>query len=314
MENICGLCLYAFQNNRDNNYRSDRMVKYIRKAFYFHWNLLALATGIAVGIISGRPDVVFPALLALEVLYLAFLSSNKRFQDAVDAELRKMEEGVQLSSEQKLERILATLNNQDRRRYHRLKDLCLELRRIADKVKSGTEAELAVRSNVQVNNINRLLWMYLKLLYFKNALESFFAAISEDDIKARIHRTKKRLEAMGPESQDTEKEALRRKSLLDTLGTSLRRLENYKISMDNYDFIGLELERLHSKIASLAEMGINRQDPNLINSEIDVVTSSIEQTEKAMSELDFLDGLSTQDEDPPALLGESEMVVEMRRR
>lgn len=290
------------------------MVKYIRKAFYFHWNLLALATGIAVGIISGRPDVVFPALLALEVLYLAFLSSNKRFQDAVDAELRKMEEGVQLSSEQKLERILATLNNQDRRRYHRLKDLCLELRRIADKVKSGTEAELAVRSNVQVNNINRLLWMYLKLLYFKNALESFFAAISEEDIKARIHRTKKRLEAMGPESQDTEKEALRRKSLLDTLGTSLRRLENYKISMDNYDFIGLELERLHSKIASLAEMGINRQDPNLINSEIDVVTSSIEQTEKAMSELDFLDGLSTQDEDPPALLGESEMVVEMRRR
>lgn len=290
------------------------MVKYIRKAFYFHWNLLALATGIAVGIISGRPDVVFPALLALEVLYLAFLSSNKRFQDAVDAELRKMEEGVQLSSEQKLERILATLNNQDRRRYHSLKDLCLELRRIADKVKSGTEAELAVRSNVQVNNINRLLWMYLKLLYFKNALESFFAAISEDDIKARIHRTKKRLEAMGPESQDTEKEALRRKSLLDTLGTSLRRLENYKISMDNYDFIGLELERLHSKIASLAEMGINRQDPNLINSEIDVVTSSIEQTEKAMSELDFLDGLSTQDEDPPALLGESEMVVEMRRR
>lgn len=290
------------------------MVKYIRKAFYFHWNLLALATGIAVGIISGRPDVVFPALLALEVLYLAFLSSNKRFQDAVDAELRKMEEGVQLSSEQKLERILATLNNQDRRRYHRLKDLCLELRRIADKVKSGTEAELAVRSNVQVNNINRLLWMYLKLLYFKNALESFFAAINEEDIKARIHRTKKRLEAMGPESQDTEKEALRRKSLLDTLGTSLRRLENYKISMDNYDFIGLELERLHSKIASLAEMGINRQDPNLINSEIDVVTSSIEQTEKAMSELDFLDGLSTQDEDPPALLGESEMVVEMRRR
>lgn len=290
------------------------MVKYIRKAFYFHWNLLALATGIAVGIISGRPDVVFPALLALEVLYLAFLSSNKRFQDAVDAELRKMEEGVQLSSEQKLERILATLNNQDRRRYHRLKDLCLELRRIADKVKSGTEAELAVRSNVQVNNINRLLWMYLKLLYFKNALESFFAAISEDDIKARIHRTKKRLEAMGPESQDTEKEALRRKSLLDTLGTSLRRLENYKISMDNYDFIGLELERLHSKIASLAEMGINRQDPNLINSEIDVVTSSIEQTEKAMSELDFLDGLSTQDEEPPALLDESEMVVEMRRR
>ena len=289
------------------------MVKYIKKAFFFHWNLLALATGIAVGIISGLPDVIFPALLAVEVLYLAFLSSSQRFQDAVDAELKKIEEGIQPSSDQKLDRILATLNNKDRRRYQRLKDLCLELRRIADKVKSGTEAELAVISDVQVNNINRLLWMYLKLLYFKNALESFFDAINEEDIKALVDRTKKRLETMGPESKDTESETLRRKSLLDTLDTSRRRLENYSISMDNYDFIGLELERLHSKIASLAEMGINRQDPNLINSEIDVVTSSIEQTEKAMSELDFLNGLSTQDEEPPALLDEREKVVEMRR-
>jgi hypothetical protein len=290
------------------------MVKYIKKAFFFHWNLLALATGIAVGIISGYPDVVFPALLALEVLYLAFLSTSKRFQDAVDAELMKIEEEIQLSSNQKLYRILETLNNEDRRRYQRLKNLCLELRRIANKVKSGAEAELEVISDVQVNNINRLLWMYLKLLYFKNALESFFAAINEEDIKARIDRTKKRLEAMGPESQDTQSETLRRRSLLDTLATSRRRLENYRVSMDNYDFIGLELERLHSKISSLAEMGINRRDPNLINTEIDVVTSSIEQTERAMSELDFLDGLSTQDEEPPSLLNERERVVEMRRR
>ena len=290
------------------------MIKYIKKAFFFHWNLLVLATGLAVGIISGYPDVVFPALLALEVLYLAFLSTSKRFQDAVDAELKKIEEGIQLSSDEKLYRILETLNNEDRRRYQKLKNLCLELRRIANKVKSGAEAELEVISDVQVNNINRLLWMYLKLLYFKNALESFFAAINEEDIKARIDRTKKRLEALGSESEDTEKEALRRKSLLDTLATSRRRLENYRISMDNYDFIGLELERLHSKISSLAEMGINRRDPNLINTEIDVVTSSIEQTERAMSELDFLDGLSTQDEETPALLDEREMVVEMRRR
>ena len=32
-------------------------------------------------------------------------------------------------------------------------------------------------------------------------------------------------------------------------------------------------------------MGINRQDPNLINSEINVVSYSIEKTEKAMNEL-----------------------------
>ena len=155
---------------------------------------------------------------------------------------------------------------------------------------------------MQVNIINRLLWMYIKLLYSKNALESYFKAINVDEIEARINRTKERLEAMGPEDNDSEAEAKRRESLMDTLKTSQKRLENYRISTDNYDFIGLELERLYAKITSLAEMGINQQDPNLITNEISVVSSSIEKAERTMDELDFITGFSFQDEEPPDLL------------
>jgi hypothetical protein len=107
---------------------------------------------------------------------------------------------------------------------------------------------------------------------------------------------------MGPEDNDSEAEAKRRESLMDTLKTSQKRLENYRISTDNYDFIGLELERLYSKITSLAEMGINQQDPNLITNEISVVSSSIEKAERTMDELDFITGFSFQDEEPPDLL------------
>jgi len=290
------------------------LLNYIKKAFLFHWNLLVVATGIAGGIISGFPDVVLPALAALEVIYLAGLSSHPRFQDAVDAEAQKDANRIQLSSDQKLDKILTSLNREDRRHYEQLKKLCLELRHIATRVKENTKAGMAVISGAQVNSINRLLWIYLKLLYSKNALESFFNAINVKDIQARIDRVEKRLKAMGPESKDGEREALRRKSLIDTLATSRRRLKNYQVSMENYDFIGLELERLHSKIASLAEMGINRQDPNLINSEITVVSSSIEKTEKAMDELDFITGISFQDEEPPALFEEREKGVGMKLR
>lgn len=275
---------------------------------------MAVSAGTAGGIISGRPDVVLPVLGALEVIYLAALSSHPRFQDAVDAEVQKDTKKIQPSSGQNLEQILSSLNKEDRKQYERLRDLCLELRYIANKVKRGAEADLSVISNVQVNSINRLLWIYLKLFYSKNALESYFNAINVEDIHKRIERVMKRLESMAPESQDGDNDALRRKSLLDTLTTAQGRLKNYQISMENYDFIGLELERLHSKIASLAEMGINRQDPNLINSEISVVSSSIEKTEKAMSELDFITGISFEDEEPPTLLEEREMVIEMRHR
>ena len=278
------------------------MLKYIKKAFLYHWNLLGVATGAAVAFVSGYPDVILPVLAALELIYLAGLSSNSRFQDAVIAAERKNEKAMRSSSSTKLNRILTALDNEDRSRYEGLKDLCLELRHIADRIKGTIKTELEVISDVQVNSINRLLWMYLKLLYSKNALESYFKAINVDEIEARIKRAKERLEAMGPEDNDSEAEAKRRESLMDTLKTSQKRLENYRISTDNYDFIGLELERLYAKITSLAEMGINQQDPNLITNEISVVSSSIEKAERTMDELDFITGFSFQDEEPPDLL------------
>jgi len=278
------------------------LLKYIKKAFLYHWNLLGVATGAAVAFVSGYPDVILPVLAALELIYLAGLSSNSRFQDAVIAAERKNEKAIRSSSSTKLNRILTALDNEDRSRYEGLKDLCLELRHIADRIKGTIKTELEVISDVQVNSINRLLWMYLKLLYSKNALESYFKAINVDEIEARIKRAKERLEAMGPEDNDSEAEAKRRESLMDTLKTSQKRLGNYRISTDNYDFIGLELERLYAKITSLAEMGINQQDPNLITNEISVVSSSIEKAERTMDELDFITGFSFQDEEPPDLL------------
>jgi len=233
---------------------------------------------------------------------LAGLSSNPRFQDAVIAAERKNEKAMRSSSSTKLNRILTALDKKDRSRYEGLKDLCLELRHIADRIKGTIKTELEVISDVQVNSINRLLWMYLKLLYSKNALEAYFKAINVKEIQARIKGAKERLEAMGPEDNDSEAEAKRRESLMDLLKTSQKRLENYRISTDNYDFIGLELERLYSKITSLAEMGINQQDPNLITNEISVVSSSIEKAERTMDELDFITGFSFQDEEPPDLL------------
>jgi hypothetical protein len=268
----------------------------------YHWNLLGVATGAAVAFVSGYPDVILPVLAALELIYLAGLSSNSRFQDAVIAAERKNEKAIRSSSSTKLNRILTALDKKDRSRYEGLKDLCLELRHIADRIKGTIKTELEVISDVQVNSINRLLWMYLKLLYSKNALESYFKAINVDEIQARIKHANERLEAMGPEDNDSETEAKRRESLMDLLKTSRKRLENYRISTDNYDFIGLELERLYSKITSLAEMGINQQDPNLITNEISVVSSSIEKAERTMDELDFITGFSFQDEEPPDLL------------
>jgi hypothetical protein len=56
---------------------------------------------------------------------------------------------------------------------------------------------------------------------------------------------------------------------------------------------------------SLAEVAINRQEPDYISSQIDSVAGSIMETEQTIHELDFATGLSESDLDVPALLQSS---------
>ena len=54
--------------------------------------------------------------------------------------------------------------------------------------------------------------------------------------------------------------------------------------------------------SALAEMAVNRQDPDFLSSQVDSAADSMRQTEKAVSELQHLTGLADQLEEPPAIL------------
>ncbi len=279
-----------------------RFVKYLKKAFLQHWNVLALAAGTALGFVSGHPDVVLPLIAAGELVYLTGLTTHPRFQAAVDAEEHKALK-AQTSEEttRKAEAILSSLGHRDRERYEKLRTLCGELRRITLGFREAQEA--GAMEDMRAANINRLLWIYLKLLYSKNALEQFFATIDQDEIEETRDRARERLGAMGPQEQDKEEDAKRRKTLQDTVSTTEARLQNYERARQKHEFFELELDRVYSTIAGLGEMSIGRQDPERITQEVDIVSVSVQQTEKAMGELEMLTGLgSNQEEVPPALL------------
>ena len=56
----------------------------------------------------------------------------------------------------------------------------------------------------------------------------------------------------------------------------------------------IELDRIEGKIQALAEMAVNRQDPDFLSSQVDSAAESMRQTEKAVSELQHLTGLADQ--------------------
>ena len=276
------------------------MLKYVKKAFMVNWNLLALAAGAAVAVISGQPDVVLPLLIAGEVLYLAGLSTRDKFQAAIDAQDHKSQKR-QLADRTatQADEILRSLPMDARQRFERVRGMCTQLQNISRGVKGGAGS---VVDDMHMSSINRLLWIYLKLLFSKSSLERFFATVDGEEIARGVKHAQQSLDTMGAADGESPGRAKRRASLEDTLKTAEARRDNLQRARENYEYIQLELTRLYTKIANISEMSVNRQDPDFITSEVDSVSASVQQTEKAMGELEFLTGLSAQDDCTPELM------------
>jgi hypothetical protein len=66
--------------------------------------------------------------------------------------------------------------------------------------------------------------------------------------------------------------------------------------------VRVELDRIEAKIQALVESSVNRQDPNVLSSQIEGVTASVQSTEAAIRELQQITGVVDQMQEPPAIL------------
>ena len=78
--------------------------------------------------------------------------------------------------------------------------------------------------------------------------------------------------------------------------------ENYEKARANLELLQLEVDRLENKIKSLAELAVNRQEPDFISGQIDQVAHSMLETEKTMNDLRFATDLAPLTEEAPELL------------
>jgi hypothetical protein len=187
-------------------------------------------------------------------------------------------------------------------KFESLRAQCLELRQIAGELKHpGKSAVDATLDDFQMSGLDRLLWIYLRLLYTQFALARFLQKTPEAEIQKNIAALDKQVHAMAPAAGDTQGQRVQ-KALQDNLDTSRERLANLKKAKDNYELVRLELDRLENKIRSLSEMAVNRQEPEFISGQVDQVASSMVETEKTMNDLQFATGLDTLQDDVPELL------------
>ncbi len=273
--------------------------RYLAEAFLFRWNLLLFLGGSAAAMLTPYPDVLLPLIGAGELSYLVGLTSIPRFRAAIDAKVYGEAKGPlkpEVVPAQTLASLLTGLTPDARNRFQALHARCREMRGIAAGVRGAT-GDQAATDSMSTPGLDRLLWLFLRLLVSKTALDRFLKTMNEAEMTAKADELRKSLDAAQKGSDDRVT-----KSLQDSLAMAELRLDNFNRARKNAEFVSIELDRIEGKIQALAEMAVNRQDPDFLSGQADAAAESMRQTEKAVSELQHLTGLGEQLEEPPPIL------------
>ena len=276
---------------------------YLKHAFLYHWNLLLFFGGAALAALSPWPDALLPIIGAAELTYLTGLIATQRFRTAIDAKLAKGRRAraarakVDEAAEQSLQRLVESLPPDARRRFIALRQRCAEMRDIAHGVRGQTGDASDSAESIRTPALDRLLFLFLRLLVSQQGLERFLKSTSEQELTRRVADTTQRLAT----AQNAGDERVIR-SLQDSLADGELRLENYRKSTKDAEFVAVELDRIETKIQALTEMAVGRQDPDYLSHQVTAAAESMQHTEDAVNRLQHLTGLADDLAEPPAIL------------
>jgi hypothetical protein len=273
---------------------------YLKEAFFFRWNMLLFLGGMAGAALAPLADVTLPLVIAGELAYLTALISLPRFRAAIDAKVHSHDRSTAATATAapaSLVVMLAGLPNEARRRFEQLHSRCVEMRALAVGVRGASGKDAGSAEEIRTPGLDRLLWLFLRLLMSKTALDRFLQTMSSEDVATRLEQLRK--DFTGAQQAGDDRIV---RSLQDSIAMAELRLDNYARAKKNAQFVTIELDRIEGKIQALAEMAVNRQDPDLLSSQVDSAAESMRQTEKAVSELQHLTGLADELQDPPPIL------------
>jgi hypothetical protein len=274
-------------------------VDYIKTAFLWHWNLLAVGAGASLAILSGKPDMIIPLVMAGELLYLGMLATRPRFQKAVDAKLAFSDTST--ADDLKLmQQIRTQLKPEAWARFEGLRERCLSLDRLAEQIRGPQAGKSTEVQDLQTESLERLLWMFLKLIYSEDALDRFLRGTNRNQLQVQITAAEKDLSTA---KSGNRSDKLQR-SIEDKLQTLKQRLTNLERADENRELLRAEIDRIEQKVNAISEMSISGRDPADVSAQVDGIADGVSVTEEAIKKLDM--PTLFQRESAPKLLSQRE--------
>lgn len=228
----------------------------------------------------------------LELAYLGMLASNERFQRFVQG--RKQWEARRLW-QAKIEGQVNQLAQDSMKRYRALEVRC---RSILQHQARGGDSVPGLEE--QGEGLGRLLWVYLRLLQTRQAIERMIRESAEggedvEGLEERIRNLRSRLEAENL-SDDI------RKSLGGQIEILEQRVVKRHEARQKLSFLDAELTRIQEQVELVREQAVLSTDPQAVSQRIDQITTTLGGTSNWISEQQKLYG-AVEDllAEPPAL-------------
>lgn len=285
---------------------------YMKSAFMNPYNLLLYGSAMAFAIMSGAILPGFALFTAIELAFLTIVAMNPRYQRAIDAiSNSEQAEQAQKDRDRKLGPILANLRATDRRRFD---DLCDKCKSLQQNILMNDSSGINDVTDAQTNDVNKLLWIFLKILVAKNTVISFVERVSEENLRKEVSKYEDRLAKIGGSGDKLGESPLakqKRITMEDMLRTAQKRLDNFVLTKGNIEIFDLRLEQIEQKLSALSELALNRHDTTGIAASIDSIANDVEISENTINDLRDATGLSLKFDEAPSILS-AEAAVEDR--
>jgi hypothetical protein len=274
----------------------------LKRAFTWHWHLLGLGAGVTAAVLSGAPVVVLPFLAAAELGYLGFLGLNPRFQKVLKGQA-KVPPPLPVDPKQRFQQLMAFLSPVDAERFETLRHRCMELVNLRRSMatKEGTPGVDDFRGE----SLDRMLWLFLKLLHQRSGLQKFLGATQREQIEAELHSAEEQLAtAQARDKSSGLPESRLATSIRDRVNTIRERLDNHRQASEGLELVTAEIDKTEQQITHLCEVGMTMSDSAGLSVQIDTISQSLQSSEKIFSQASFSQ-IYDDEPAPPLLSGAS---------
>lgn len=250
---------------------SGKDINYLKEAFNIQYNWIALA---GMGVFALVTGSALPLMLAggLELMYLATVSNNSRFQRLVRS-WKFAEE--QQAKERSLSDLLRSLPPDMQTRYINLAQVCGSIR--------SNFSQLSSTSQMYVQQMDQrlqgVLHAYARLLLAAFQQRQYLKGADADGIKREIAQLQQRMNQDPPKVQDINK---RRIEILS------KRLEKYQKILENRQVVDAQCAAVEDVLQLMRDQSVTMRDPQQLNDQLTNLVHDVEQTEQTVQQVEAI--------------------------